>query len=75
MYDDVAVEKGVWADGLCTVDYLRWDSEGAWWDVFAEGADCAKGENGADAEVLERGDVGARGDVRGRDDVSWAVTC
>ena len=74
MCDDArALEETGRTNAFGAIDDLSWEGKVAGGDFFAEGADGAEGEDDADAEVFEGGDVGARRDGGGGDAVVLSV--
>jgi hypothetical protein len=71
--DHAALEEGEGADALGAVDDLVGDDEVAGLDGFLQRADGAEGDDGADAQAAQGGDVGAGGDLVGCDLVVQAV--
>lgn len=71
--DHAAFEECEWADSLGAVDDLVGDDEVAGFDGFLEAAYSGEGDDGADAEVAEGGDVGASGDFVGGELVMEAM--
>ena len=71
--DGRALEEARGAHALGAVDDLVGEDEVARGELLAEGADGGEGEDGADAERFEGGDVRARGHGGGRDRVADAV--
>lgn len=73
----LARKEGAWQEGggahLGAVDDLVGDDDVARADLLTQRADGGEADDGPDAEVLERGNVGAGGDGRGRDVVVRAV--
>lgn len=61
--DHAALEEGERADALGAVNDLVGDDEVAGLDLFLEGAYGAEGDDGADTEATESGDVGAGGNL------------
>lgn len=60
--DHAAFEECEWTDTLGAIDDLVRDDEVSWFDVFLQASYCGEGDDGADAEMSEGGDVGAGGD-------------
>ena len=73
MRDDPTLEESKRPDALRTIDNLVRDDEVTWLDLLRKTADGTEGDDGADAEGAERGDVGAGGDLVGREFVVEAV--
>ena len=67
MRDDPTLEESKRPDALRTIDNLVRDDEVTWLDLLRKTADGTEGDDGADAEGAERGDVGAGGDLVGRE--------
>lgn len=68
-----AFEEREGADPLGAVDDLVRDDKVPRFDGFLETADCGEGDDGADAEAAEGGDVGAGGDLVGGEFVVEAM--
>lgn len=75
VHDDALVpEESVLAEGLGAVDDLVGDDEVSRSDLLTEGTDGREGDDGLDADGLERGDVRTVGDLGRGDGVVWPVT-
>jgi hypothetical protein len=71
--DEASLEEGKGADALCAVDDLVGNDEVPRFDLLPQGAHGGKGNDGADAEAAQRGDVGAGGHFVGGELVVEAV--
>lgn len=58
-HDSRALEERRWPDALGSIDDLVGDDEVSRLDFFSKGSDGAEGDDGLDAERLERSNVGA----------------
>ena len=72
--DGTSLEEGERADALGAVDDLVGDHEVAGLDLLLQTADGGEGNDGADANGAEGGDVRAGGHLMGRDLVVLAMT-
>ena len=70
----LATEERVLSDPLGSVDNLVGDDKVTRGDLLAQGSDGGEGDNGLNANVLERGDVGTRGHLARGDGVCGAVS-
>jgi hypothetical protein len=72
--DDTALEEGEGTDALCAIDDLVGDDKVHWLNLLLERADGGKGDDTANADVPQGGDVCAVGDLVGGKLVMQAVT-
>jgi hypothetical protein len=72
--DNASLEEGERPDTLGAVNDLVWDNEIAGLDLLLQAADGGKGNDGADADGAEGGDVGAGGNLVGSNLVVCAVS-
>jgi hypothetical protein len=74
MANNASLEECERPDALCAVDDLVWDDEIARLDLLLQTADGGEGDDGADADGAQGGDVGPRGDLMGCDLVVQTVS-
>jgi hypothetical protein len=72
--DNASLEEGERPDTLGAVDDLVWNNKIAGLDLLLQAADGGKGNDGADADGAESGNVGPGGDLVGSDLVVCAVS-
>lgn len=63
MTDKAALEEGEWANALCAVDDLVRDHKVHGLDLLLQGAYSAEGNDAADTNVSQSGNVGASGNL------------
>lgn len=72
--NNATLEEGKWSDALGSVDDLIWNDEIAWLDLLLEGADSREGNDAANADGAEGGNIGAVWNLMWCNGVVGAVT-